>query len=201
MWTVLLNVFHDGLRWDWCEDVYLVWEVGGSWLPPGREAAGPAAGCAASGHPAWYPFSPAFCRSTSSEPALNGQKKQGWRLRAWARSRWELNMHSWRHFKRLHIKHSCQRRSRVRKTNKQIRSTAAQIMHYMLRRGCNTASDITSNCVWEPLLITRVSISLKFAIKLSATQCEAYSLKMQQTFHINTSTVHPLSNNPSQLLP
>lgn len=58
-----------------CWKVYLVWEVEGSWLPPGREAAGPAAGCAAFGHPAWYPFFPVFCLSISSKPALNRKNK------------------------------------------------------------------------------------------------------------------------------
>lgn len=65
-----------------CWKIYLVWEVEGSWLPPGHEAAGPAAGCAASGLPAWYPFFPAFCLSISSELALNRRKKkQGWRIK------------------------------------------------------------------------------------------------------------------------
>lgn len=74
LWTACSAVWwRNGWK---CYDFYLVWEVEGSWLPPGRGAAGPAAGCAASGLPAWCPFFPAFCPSISSEPALYKKKKK-----------------------------------------------------------------------------------------------------------------------------
>lgn len=59
-----------GGGWGFAWKADLVWGVEGSGLPPGRGAAGLAAGCSASRLLAWCPFSPAFGLSVSSEIVL-----------------------------------------------------------------------------------------------------------------------------------
>lgn len=167
---------------------YLVWEVAESGLPPGHEAAGPAAGCAASALPAWCPFFPAFCPSISSEPALNKTCKTNLKVKGQMPG-WDLTCTAGDTPKRATDNVF------VPVEEQSVNGIQVQIPKAVQGRNIFFYKSIKRNCFTTRSFLCDRHLAWNF--QLSPVQLTAKQIRLC----INISTVYPLSKDPSQLFP